>query len=250
MADTETIRLLAWQDDMFGGSPKRTFPWIDMLMQKMKEVGNRPDLEQTDWYKLIVGKTYASIPAMRQAIEAILKARSVEFGLQVMERFFTLDEVPAPDTLPRALRNAREKLVDTGRIEIGSPGPYTPTFQELLDKAENYAGDYNSGVEARFGRALRTRFPKYRWEENKRLALDSSTIIPDFVCEELCLSIEIDSWEFHKDRDRFTSDRKKARAMQFLGYHHLQFSGPELSIRSGIELALMEIERFIERNCR
>jgi len=250
MADTEITSAIAWQPDMFGDSPKRTFPWVDLLMQKMREIGNRPDLDQTSWYKLIAGKTYVSIPAMRQAIEAILKARSVEFGLQVMERFFTLDDIPAPDTIARQLRIAREKMVDRGRIEIGSPGPYDPSFQELLDKAESYAGDYNSGVEARFGRVLRARFPKYRWEENKRLSLDSSVVIPDFVCEELCLSIEIDSWEFHKDRDRFTSDRKKARMIQFLGYHHLQFSGPELSIRGGIELAIQEIERFIERNCQ
>jgi hypothetical protein len=238
---------VAYQFTLDGGS-KRASAWLDILMEYARELGDRPDMTLTEWYKRLVGMTYSRMPEMATAIRAIIKSRDVAFGVRLMERFFTLDAAPAPDTPARAGRDARRLLIDTGKLQIKQPTEDSlEQWGDLLTQAEAGVGKYESGIEARFGCYLKERYPEWRWEENKKIAYNGRYVCPDFVCERLALSIEIDSLEFHQDRDVFTTDRKKARFMQALGYKHLQFSGPELSIPGGMNLALDEIGQFIQQ---
>lgn len=231
-----------------GVSHKRILAWKDVLIKIAKSVGDRPDLTVTEWYKLMVGKAYASMPEMREAISAILKFRDIDHGLKVMEKFFTVPTAPAPDTLPRALREVREEWIDSGRIRIQPTNKNEEmTWGELLTLAEGKAGDYNSNIETRFGAILKSRFHSFKWEENVRLQTPNRVVSPDFLCRRIGLTIEIDSLEWHQDRESFTSDRQKARELQLAGYMHLQFSGPELSIPDGMGLAMRDVEIAIKR---
>ncbi len=236
---------VVYQSSLWGPS-KRSSAWLDIFMQYARELGDRPDLTQTEWYKRIVGMAYSRMPEMAAAVRAIIKSGNEDFGKRVMERFFTLASAPAPDTFARGLRSTRKEMIDTGKVQIKQPAEDTlESWGDLLTQAEAGAGRYESSIEARFGQRLKERYHEWRWEENKRIGCNGRYVCPDFVCELLALSIEIDSLEFHQDRDIFTTDRKKARFMQALGYTHLQFSGPELSVPNGMNLALDEIGQFI-----
>jgi len=237
---------VAYQQAMLGVPTKRVWPWQDMLDQYARELGNCPEMSKTEWYKELLGMTYSGSPEALEMIEAIIKVGIPDFGLQMLKKFFTLSSMPAPDTLPRAMRQVREHLLDTGKISIRQTQDKEKTFRDMLEVAEGISGDYNSGIEVRFGQRLKQQFREYNWEENKVITAGEQKVRPDFICETLTLSIEIDGLEFHQDRYSFTHDRKKSRLMQLAGYYHLQFSGPELSIPDGITNALNEIAFFIE----
>lgn len=234
-----------WQGNMFG-APKRLGTWGDILIELARELGDCPDKDKTQWYKTLLGMLFGTLPETRTMIKAILKRNDVDYSVKLVERLFTLDSVLAPDTMGRQLRDVRKLLIDTGEISIQRPFKVRESFQDLLYEAEESVGNYHSGIEIRFGQKLKDRFENYLWEENKRIEVNGKVIRPDFLCEKLTLSIEIDSLEFHQDRHSFSHDRKKSRLMQMAGYYHLQFSGPELSIFGGVVSALDEIAFFIQ----
>lgn len=237
---------IVYQPSMgFGVPTKRVFPWEDMLEQYARELGDCPSIGKTQWYKELAGRLYSGSPDAFDMMEAVVKSNDPHFGIKILGKFFTLDSMPAPDTLPRAMRKVREKLIDSGVLQINHQSNNGDTFSSLLQSAEGEAGQYNSHLEVRFGQRLKQRFRQFNWEENKLVEVGSEKVRPDFLCEILALSIEIDSWEFHKDRLPFMKDRRKSRLMQLAGYYHLQFSGGELSIPGGMTTALNEIETFI-----
>ena len=237
---------LIYQKAMFGRASERAFPWGDMLEECARKLGNRRDLDKTQWYKELQGIIYSQSPEAYDMMNAIIMKQEIDFAIKIFAKFFTLPNMPAPDTLPRAMRDVRKRLVDSGKIALRPAPDGGDTFSSLLQTAEESSGEYNSGIEVRFGQRLKQRFGMYSWEENKLIALEEIQICPDFICETLTLSIEIDSWEFHQDRVSFTKDRRKSRLMQRAGYYHLQFSGPELTMRKGITRALNEIDLFIK----
>lgn len=239
---------MSWQKGMMGVPHKRNIPWQDLMARLAKSMGHRPDLKKTEWYKLILGKTYASMPEMEDTVQAIIKMENVEFGIRIMEKFFTLPSIPAPDTLPRALRKVRQELVDSNRVQIQpAHDAEVMSWGEMLALAEGKAGNYKSGLEVRFGRILRKRFSNLNWEENTQISVTGRYVSPDFLCRRIGLSIEIDSLEWHQDRESFISDRQKARALQLAGYMHLQFSGPELSVSGGLDLAMGDVDLAIKK---
>lgn len=252
--------MTGWQNDFWGNSHRNT-SWKDIIRRLILRVGDRPDLEAEEYNRKITGLLIArELPATEQMIKAIIKKRNVDYGLNLMEKFFqSPDKVPAADTIARAARHAKSGLEGEGRLpQIGPEAELLddlPSWQSMLAEAEEEDGYFHSGIEARFKVALNERFPQYRWEENKKLPIQTGpyegyNIVPDFVCEKLCLSIEIDSYEFHNNRESFIDDRKRARIMQHLGYTHFQFSGPELAVPHGMRIAIQEIEYYVNNGAQ
>lgn len=249
------VQSIAWQQSFWGDS-RRTLPWKNIIRRYILEIGDRPDLNESQYNRKVAGKFYSMLPATEQLLVAIGKMPGdLAYGRKLWEKYHQLPavQIPAPDTIARATRAAKAELKTEGKLVRAAPeNDGDDSFAELLKQAEEVSGNYYSGIEARFKLILKQRFSKCQWQENKSFQVNSGPhrgriVVPDFVCESLGLSIEIDSFQFHKDSDQFINDRQKARIMQGLDYYHLQFSGQELSIPGGFENAIREIEWFIER---
>lgn len=237
------------------GPPKRVEPWKDILRQIILEIGDRPDLHETEYNKIVAGKLYARLPATRRLVEAIIKTQDDDFALMAIEKYYQLSgiEMPAPDTIPRQIRIAKSELKEEGKLNRSNNDDDGVSFDELMVQAEEKTSNVYPGLEPRFLSAIRKRWPTENWEENKILLILQGPFAgqiktPDILNERLQLALEVDSIEFHLDRTSFTHDRQKMRALQYLGYYVLMFSGPELAIPGGIERALDEIQYFIDRN--
>lgn len=238
----------------FWGISKRNMPWKDIIRSIILEIGNRPDLPETVYHKLIHGKLMTQLPASRRLVRSIVRTQDEEFGLRAIEKFYQLpaSDMPAPDTVARMTREAKSELTSEGKLNRNTnPANDNISFEELMVEAEERTANVYSGLEARFLAKIRTRFRNYVWDENKKLSITQGpfagqTRTPDILCERLTLAIEIDSLEFHLDRTSFTQDRQKMRILQYLGYYVLQFSGPELAMNYGISNALNEIQFFID----
>jgi very-short-patch-repair endonuclease len=82
---------------------------------------------------------------------------------------------------------------------------------------------------------------------NEKITIDRGVFygrvfMPDFVCHPLRITVELDSKKHHLNPDNFVSDRVKARALQAMGFVHLQFAGSELTQQGGISRAIQEIK--------
>lgn len=238
--------MIGWQSDIFGGFSKGN-SWKGIIISNLLEIGDRPDLSETDYNQIVGAELYASLPSMEQAIEAIVKSGDIKMGLEIMKAFFLQDasRVPAFDTIARQTREAKKELKDRGQLRRNYNKSESPSFDALLSSVEKDTGNWDSGIEARFKVSLRQRFPQYNFIHKELKLPDGKIVKPDYICEELGLTIEIDSLEHHSNSFRFVADRQKARKVQFLGYRHLQFAATELSIQGGIQRALQEIELFI-----
>jgi hypothetical protein len=238
------------------GQNKRLTPWKNILRNCIRRIGDRPDLTEAEYNRKIAATFFSELPAMEDLLKAIIKKGDIRYAKKLVKAFFQLptDDVPAPDTIARQTRTAKEELKKEGILERSINEEDEESFSGLLAEIEEESGKYNSSIEARFYLKIKKEFPDYRWEQNKVLQVQvgiyrGRKISPDILCEQLGLSIEIDSWEFHSNRDNFISDRQKSRIMQMLGYYHLQLSGSELSIPGGFSNAMKEITHFIEHRC-
>jgi very-short-patch-repair endonuclease len=237
------------------GVTKRNLPWTDILRKIILEIGDRPDLTETEYHKMVAGKLMARLPSTKRLVESIARTQDVKFGLMAVEKWFQTSgkEMPAPDTVARQTRTVKAGLIKEKKLTRDNGNVDNTSFDELMVKVEEKTANVYPGLEPRFLAALRKRFPNCHWEENKTLQMQrgpfaGQTRMPDIVCERLQLAIEIDSLEWHSDRTSFTTDRQKVRALQHLGYYVLSFSGPELTIVAGIDTALDEIQFFINHH--
>ena len=76
-----------------------------------------------------------------------------------------------------------------------------------------------------FHLTLQPKFPNIK--------IDGKTIRPDILLwipeqPELKIVVECDGFDYHSDREKFTSDRKRDRALQAKGYQILRYSGTEI----------------------
>lgn len=244
--------MIGWQGDMWGGFDKGN-SWKGIIISIMLEMGDRPDLSETDYNQQVGAELYTSLPSMKQAIEAIVQSGDVKLGLEIMKAFFLQDasRVPAFDTTARQTRAAKEELKARNQLKrIHNGKDDALSFDALLSNVERDTGTWDSGIEARFKVALRQRFPQYNFIHKDLKLPDGKIVKPDYICEELGLTIEIDSLEHHDNSFRFVADRQKSRKVQALGYRHLQFAATELSINGGMQRALQEIELFINGRLR
>jgi very-short-patch-repair endonuclease len=235
--------MTAYQKDFFGGS-KRLDPWFDICVRKFRQHCPTPPFEKTECYKIIAGEIYADTPEMTQVLRGILRAGDINIGKGLIEAVFRSDSYPAPDTIARQLRKARDYLEERGELVWSENVNGRPSFDALLVKIEERSNDIDSSLEARFNVKLNARF-EGRIKFLRPGYIENFTV--DWLCSKYGLSIEVDGWEYHGDKLSFTSDRRKARTMQRLGYTHLQFSGSELSVNGGIERAIDEIEEIIQK---
>jgi hypothetical protein len=247
-------RTTATQPDFFGDD-HRIYSWGDIIDEFISIQGSRKDIkEEADYNRLIIALVYfTGSPEVGRAIRGIIKSGDIETGRQLLIGMAMSKNMPSFETLTRGMRSAKEKRKAAGDFR-NEERTNDPNLDELLVQIEEAHGNFNSNIEAQFKAYITKRLPLYRWEENVKFEIPHGiyrgrVIIPDLVCQKFGLSIEIDSWEFHQDKISFTSDRMKSRIMQSLGYYHLQFSGTELSVRSGMHYALEQIKWFIENKC-
>lgn len=231
----------------FDGEPAdRIGSWKSTLMGIMREEPLVSSL--TVWYKRCGAKMLTQDPKWRQAfgkLHAFAAECSVdEFkdtAVNVVQVLLSDQNAPAWDTIPRQSREAKAALGIKERDFAANLAGQT--IDGILREIEGRLHSYGSDLEVKLGYAIKEHLPGGDWKINERQ--NGVYAEPDIISHVYRISIEVDSWTYHRQKDKFLSDRRKSRRVQLKGYRHLQFAGEELTIRNGITRVVSEVSKFV-----
>lgn len=204
-----------------------------------------------EYKRFIYAKVLIGLPETDRMLQ--MAADYPEDRLHIFETFLRdTSKTPAFETVARRLRDQGEQLKNNGILSPQSENRKDElSYDDYAIRFKHDTDDYRSDIEARFSSALDNEFPGLQWRPNEKIKIDKGVFygrvfMPDFVCQDLMITLEIDSKLHHLNPDNFVSDRVKARALQTMGYVHLQFAGPELARQGGIKLAMQEIASCVD----
>jgi very-short-patch-repair endonuclease len=230
--------MTAYQNDFFGGV-HRADPLVNIFIEKLRKYCPTPPFPKTEVYKIMLAEFLSDSPQMSKAIRAIIQTGNDIKSIKLIEAALRHKDIPAPDSMPRAMRRAREILEERGELTWLDNSDRIPTLDEMLIDIEADQRNIDSGLEARFHIALLEKFRANGINWLRPGYIENFSV--DFLSSIGSIAVEIDGWEYHNDRIAFTKDRRKSRIVQRAGYTHLQYSGSELTVKGGIIRALDEI---------
>lgn len=224
--------------------------WANAINRALRQYGPlAKKMALEDFKRLVWAKVLVSDPETKRLVDMI--ASYPDEGLDILEKFFRdPSKTPSSETVARRLRDQSRQLEDHGVLSFSSGNGETErTYDDYAVRYKHDVDDYRSDLEARFSAALEA--TGQQWLPNEKITIDRGVFygrvfMPDFVCYPLRITIELDSRKHHLNPDSFVSDRVKARALQVMGFVHLQFAGSELTQQGGISRAMQEIKSCVD----
>jgi very-short-patch-repair endonuclease len=231
--------MTAYQNDFFGGV-HRADPLVNIFIEKLRKYCPIPPFPKTEVYKIMLAEFLSDSPQMAKATRAIVQIGSETKSIKLIEAALRHKDIPAPDSMPRAMRRARETLEERGELIWADSNNSMPTLDDMVIDIEAKQDNIDSTLEGNFHISLLERFSEQGVNWLRPGYIGKFSV--DFLSSIGSIAIEIDGWEYHNDRIAFTKDRRKSRMVQRAGYTHLQYSGSELTVKGGIDRALNEID--------
>lgn len=234
---------IAFQLGLDGGAIKEV-AWQSIILRAIEEEGYESDLLETEYNKKIFSRVLAMLPATEKIARKIMGMSDVRVAVSHIAGLALLPNTEwiHAETFARGLRKVKEGL----ELKYGHRELVTDVV--TLDDGE----EYYSSLEEKFIGAVKEAHRSYSWKTNvmhvvRHPLYKDRVVRPDLVCEDLGLWIELDGYEYHQGRDKFTADRQRAIIAQLEGYYYLAFSGEQISVPGGVENALRVITSFIEK---
>lgn len=239
--------MTAYQNDFFGGV-HRADPLVNIFIEKLRKYCPVPPFPKTEVYKIMLSEFLSDSPQMTKATRAIIQIGDEAKAIGLIEAALRHDDIPAPDSMPRSMRDARRILEERGELTWQDNSDSMVSLDDMVVDIETNQNNIDSNLEGRFHIALLEKFNgrDIHWLRPGYIGKFSV----DFLSSIGSVAIEIDSWEYHNDRISFTKDRRKSRLVQRSGYTHFQYSGSELTVKGGISRALDEIDDAIKWRLR
>jgi len=240
-----------YQGTLFGEGAQRVIGWNPQIADILANTPIANGESDSDYNRRICAVLITGMPQLLEIAEAVIDPMietSPKDVISLISAWMSSKDYPAPDTIPRAIREVKAGLKQDFR---SSDRPLS--LNELLNRLQAKRKDeryYHEESEPRVHRALQTAYPNQDWQANKEITYRGHPFKPDFTEPTAKITIEIDSYSFHSEVDRFVFDRQKQRWATLMGYRHLMYPMSQISARNGMARLIEDVGILLSQPIR